>query len=367
MQILKTKNTDNKEIIKKAVKTLKSGGLVIFPTETLYGIGACAKNQNAINKLLEYKTRREGKPMSIAVDSAKMAKQYVKINKTAKNLYQNFLPGPLTVVSKSLGKVAKGIESETKTLGVRIPDYPLILEIIKELGEPITATSANASYKKNPYSIQDILENISEKQKKLIDLIIDADTLPKRDPSTVVDTTLNEEIILRQGSIKLTPILETQTHSAQETQELGLKILKKYKHYLGYKSLIFALEGDLGAGKTEMTKGIAKSLGVKENINSPTFIIEKEYEIEKPKNSYLSKKRINFYHIDTWRLFSETELENLDFFEKVNKCNIFSIEWADKFANIFEKISTDTIIIWIKIEHQKTENERKITISDFHL
>src|SRR5680860_1375363 len=188
-KVIKVDSTPTKKIIEEAVKVLEKGGLVIYPTETLYGIGVDATNQKAVDKLLTYKTRREGKPLSIAVNSLQMAKEYVEINPTAHNLYSNFLPGPLTVVSPGLGKVAKGVESEIGTLGIRIPKYELILDIIESFGKPITATSANASYKKQPYCIDDILENISTKQKNLIDLIIDAGQLEKRDPSTVVDTT----------------------------------------------------------------------------------------------------------------------------------------------------------------------------------
>ncbi len=363
---LKITDKNKKEVEDEVVKTLKNGGLVVFPTETMYGIGADATNQKAINKLLSYKARREGKPLSIAVTSIEMAKKYVEVNDTAKNLYENFLPGPLTVVSYGLHTVAKGVESETGTLGVRIPDYKLVLDVIKKFGRPITATSANASYQKRPYSIKDILENISLKQKKLIDLIVDAGTLPTREPSTVVDTTLNEKIVLRQGNIKLTPVLERVTNSGAETQKLGQEIFKKYQHYMGYKSVILAMQGELGAGKTEMTKGIAKLLGVKENVNSPTFIIEKEYKVSVATKSYLSKKKPFLYHIDTWRLFDSTELKTLGFFEQVAKGNVFVIEWADKVTEVFEKVSEDAVIVWIKIEHGKNETERKITVSDYY-
>ena len=129
MFILKTAQSN---IISQAVKILKAGGLVIFPTETCYGAGVDTTNQKAVNKLLAYKTRREGKPLSIAVTDEKMASKYVKLNPTAKNLYQKFLPGPLTVVSAGKHKVAKGIESEMGTLGVRISSYPLVNKIIKK-------------------------------------------------------------------------------------------------------------------------------------------------------------------------------------------------------------------------------------------
>lgn len=363
----KIKSTPEKEIIEKAVEVLKNDGLIIFPTETMYGIGANSTSQVAIDKLLKYKARREGKPLSIAVDSLAMAEKYVDVNKIAKNLYSNFLPGPLTVVSKSLGKVAKGVESETGTLGIRIPDYKLVLDIIKAFGKPITATSANASYKKQPYSVDDILNNISDKQKDLVGLILDAGQLPKRESSTVVDTTLNEEIVLRQGNIKLTKQLERVTNSPEETQALGIEIFNKYKNYLGYKSIIFALQGELGAGKTEMTKGIARTLGVRGVINSPTFIIEKEYDIEVVPDSYLSTQKPILYHIDTWRLSDKTELEELGFFEKIANNNVFAIEWANKFTELFDQIKDDAVIIWVKIEHKNDGDSRSITISDYVL
>lgn len=358
-------SVSNEEAIREAVNVLRAGGLIVFPTETMYGIGALATSQVAIDKLLAYKTRREGKPLSIAVNGKEMAEKYVEVNKTAENLYKTFLPGPLTVVSKSLGKVARGVESETGTLGIRIPDYPLVLELITTLGDPITATSANASYKKRPYSVDDILNNISDKQKNLIDLILDAGTLPTREPSTVVDTTLNQEVVLRQGNIKLTPILDRKTESPEETQTLGAELIKKYKHYLGYKSVVFAMQGELGAGKTEMTKGIARELGVKESINSPTFIIEKEYHIDTVSDSYLAEKKPLLYHIDTWRIFETAELEQLGFIEQVAQGNVFVVEWADKVPELFEQIAEDAVIIWIKIEHGETETERNITVSNY--
>jgi len=359
-------NLDNEELVIQTAKdVLLAGGLVIFPTETVYGIGALATNQEAIDKLLSYKTRREGKPLSIAVDSIAMAEKYVEINETARNLYENFLPGPLTVVSKGLHTVANGVESETGTLGVRIPNYELVRKIVSKLGYPITATSANASYKKKPYSISDILENISDKQKELIDLIIDAGELPKREPSTVVDTTLGGEVVLRQGDMKLTEVEKLQTKNGEETQDFGARLIRKYKHYLGYKSVILALEGELGAGKTEMTKGVARELGINDPVQSPTFIIEKEYDIATVAGSYSAEKKPKLYHLDTWRLTDENELEELGLLERISEGHVFSIEWANKVPNFLSKASENAIIIWVKIEHGSNEDERFITVSDY--
>ena len=151
--------------VKEIVEVLKQGGLVIVPTETLYGALVDATNPKAVEKLTQYKNRPLGKPFSVAVAGQEMAEEYVYLNQNAKNLYKTFLPGPVTVISKGKHKVTKGIESESGTLGIRIPDYKLVLEIVKKLRKPVTATSANASYKKKPYKISDILDNLSTKQK----------------------------------------------------------------------------------------------------------------------------------------------------------------------------------------------------------
>ena len=137
MKIVHLSTTPAREVITAAISTLKSGGLVVYPTETTYGIGADATNQKAVDKLLQYKKRREGKPLSIAVFDQSMAEIYVELNAAAKKVYTTFLPGPITVVSKSKGNVAKGVTSETGALGIRIPNYPLILQLIKAYGKPI--------------------------------------------------------------------------------------------------------------------------------------------------------------------------------------------------------------------------------------
>ena len=173
MKVLKTKDWPLEKIVKQATQSLATGDLVIYPTETVYGVGVDATNQEAVKKLLKYKSRREGKPLSIAVADRPMAEQYVELNDQAKKLYKRFLPGPHTIISKGLGKVAAGVESEFKTLGVRIPAYPLVLKLTEALGRPITATSANASGEKRPYSVDDVLNRLSAKQKNLVDLIID--------------------------------------------------------------------------------------------------------------------------------------------------------------------------------------------------
>lgn len=319
-------------IIKKALNVLKNGGIFVFPTETCYGLGADATNQAAIDKLYSYKTRREGKPLSIAVCDIEMASKYVTINETAENLYKNYLPGPITVISKGLGKVAKGVESEYGTLGIRIPDNELVLNIIRAFGRPFTATSANISYMPKPYSVDSLLKNTPPKSQNLIDLIIDAGELPHRETSTVVDTTMNNLNIMRSGQINLAQqlsdqkaVMSAETSSDAQTVSFGAMNMLRHIDEPLSGPLVFFLSGELGTGKTQFSKGLASQLGIKEIIKSPTFTILNEYEYE------LGQRHGKFIHIDTWRVDSLKDLETIGLDQYLSAGNIIAIEWADKF------------------------------------
>lgn len=347
MQIVKS----NKNIINEAVSVLNNGGLVIFPCETVYGIAVDAKDETAVKKLNKYKERSLGKPYAIMCLNQKMAEEYVDLNKTAENLYRTFLPGPVTIISNGKHKVAKGIESETGTLGVRIPDYQFMLELINRFGHPIVATSANTSYQKRPYKLSDIFDNISEKQKSLIDLVIDAGELPKNEPSTVIDTTLDDPIILRQGDIKLKGKNKILSRSEENTQNIGKELWQKYESYKGHRAVVFALEGEMGAGKTQFTKGLARAMGIKELVTSPTFALENEY----------GDRNKKLFHFDAWRLDKSEELDALGFPDLIKNKSVVSIEWAERVAVTIRKFDEEAIIIWIKIKFGKKENERIIS------
>ncbi len=339
---------ENEDTASEAVEVLKRGGLVIYPTETTYGIGADATNPKAVKKLNKYKKRPFGKPYSIAVADQKMAQGYVELNESVGNLYKQFLPGPVTVISNGKHKVAPGVESETGTLGIRIPDYKLVIDIVKGLGKPITATSANASYQKRPYKLDDIFENISPAQKELVDLAIDAGELPHNEPSTVIDTTMEGLAVLRQGEIKLENKNEVLSRSEDNTQNIAKELFQKYEKYLGKRPLIFALEGPMGVGKTQFTKGLGRAMGIKEEIVSPTFSLILEY----PRLS----------HFDAWRLQNSSELETLGFVKMLEDRNmVIAIEWADRVINAIKKRRDQAVVVWVKINYGEKDNERLIS------
>lgn len=336
MKIIK----ENQKAIEEAISVLKSRGLVIFPCETVYGIAVDSLNADAVKKLNEYKQRPFGKPYAIMCDDLKMAENYVDLNKTAIDLYQRFLPGPVTVISNGKHKVAPGIESETGTLGVRIPDYKFMIKLIEKFGRPVVATSANASYKKRPYQISDILDNISDKQKGLIDLIIDAGILPKNEPSTVIDTTLDDPVILRQGEIKLSDKNEVLSRSEENTQNLAKELWQKYGNHAGKRAIVFALEGEMGTGKTIFTKGLARTMGITELVTSPTYALENDYQ----------EGRKKLFHFDAWRLENSDELNSLGFENLIKNKSIISIEWAERVSEVIHEFDDEAIIIWIKIK-----------------
>ncbi|MFA7682854.1 MAG: L-threonylcarbamoyladenylate synthase [Candidatus Dojkabacteria bacterium] len=356
MQIIKV-NNNTPDIINKAIKILNNGGTIIYPTETCYGIGVDATNTQALKKLLTYKKFRGSKPISVAMSDKQMASKYVEINEMGENIYNNYLPGPITVISISKGILPPPVVSQQGTIGVRIPDYQLLLDLIKEYGKPITATSANMSYKPAPYSIDKLIQNLPKKSLDMIDLIIDAGELPQNPPSTVLDTTLNTLSILREGKLKFEEaiiknrkLLTKITDTPEQTTQLGYQFSKEYID--SNKPLVVALSGELGAGKTQFTKGIGRQLGVKEIVNSPTYTIINEYK-------YNDK---TLAHMDTWRLMDD-ELERSGLIEHLEARNIVVIEWADKFYQEIQALcdNMNIPIYNIKFNYISLE-KREITI-----
>jgi len=198
------------------------------------------------------------------------------------------------------------------------------LALVKKFGRPITATSANVSYKPRPYSISQLLSQTSKKQQQLIDYIIDVGTLPKRPVSTIVDTTLDDPLVIRQGKINIPPRGGIISKSPEETKKLAQTLCLKYWKDLQTKPLMFLLIGELGAGKTQFAKGIGEFLQIKQPITSPTFTIEKEYAWQR------HQVKGKFLHLDTWRLQHLEEFEALDLNQQLLPKTIMAIEWANR-------------------------------------
>lgn len=355
MQVI---NINDHQSISLAVAALSRGELVIYPTETCYGIAVDATNPLAVTQLLAYKGDRH-RQVAVAVSSAKMASKYVSINPIANNLYRQFLPGPITVISNSLHLLDPRLESPTGTLGIRIPSHTFCLSLLAKYGYPITATSANTSGKKEPYSLQDWQKYTTTEKQAQVSIFLDGGKLADRPTSTVVDTTLNDPQILRQGQVFL-PDLPQQIFKSlrpEETINFAKDLTLKHLNLTRQFPIIFALQGDLGAGKTQFSKGVALGLGIEDNINSPTYTLLHEY------NYLTSKYKGVFYHLDTWRLPDSAELEStLHLSTLLKPGNIISMEWAAKATTLLDQYKKDCVIIYLEIK-EKNESTRSITYS----
>lgn len=361
MKQIKLTASSGQRIIRLAVEILSRGGLIIYPTETVYGLGADATSQAAVDRLLRFKGQRGRKPILIAVSDERMAGKYVKINAAARNIYRQFLPGPVAVVSLVKGGLARGIESPEATAGVRIPDYPLIREIIRHFGKPITTTSANISGARHPWSVEDIFQTTPAPRLGMIDLVIDAGSLPKRPPSTIIDTSKEETEIVRRGEIDISDfrIKNFQSGSAGETVRIGQQTAQEILKKSGATPVVFALQGELGAGKTVFVSGIARALGIASPIRSPSYTLIREYLI--PSSLGLHPSAF-FYHVDAWRLHSADEFADLGLQRMLRPQNVIAIEWPARLVPIIPSLRRSATVILVDIE-VISENKRRISVT----
>jgi L-threonylcarbamoyladenylate synthase len=204
MEILSEKS---KSVVKKATEVLREGGVIAYPTDTAYGLGVDATNDEAISRLYKIKNREGNKPTHVVVSDIDMANHYVVFNKEARMLAKVFLPGPLTIILKNKGRVSKRIVGENGTLGIRMPNSEFIQSLVKEFRLPITTTSANKTGDPAPYSVDEIKNSFGEDFEK-IDLVIDGGELKRVLPSTLVDLSRKEIKVLREGPINKEEILK---------------------------------------------------------------------------------------------------------------------------------------------------------------
>lgn len=197
--------------IHNAVEILKAGGIVIYPTETAYGLGVDARNKEAVEKLYELKKRPIDKPTHVLVADMSMAEEYVALEKNTKQLVETFWPGPLTLVcEKKEGAniyVALTADADKWGTGIRVPGNVFTQELVRACGFPITTPSANKAGAKIPYTIQDALDTFGEDGEK-IDLVIDGGRLAEKTPSTLIDVREKSWKMIREGAISKSQIID---------------------------------------------------------------------------------------------------------------------------------------------------------------
>lgn len=200
MEVVQLNNNNVQQIVTRAVGVLRHGGVALYPTDTLYGLGADALSDKAVAKIYTIKGREEGKPIHAIVSDLGMVERYAELTDHARLLAERFPQGQVTFILKKKAGFDTGIAKGIQTFGFRIPASEFCIQMIREFGKPITATSANKSGEPPEWSVKKIFEQLGAAAEG-IDFVIDAGELPEREPSTVVDLSGAEPVIVREGAI----------------------------------------------------------------------------------------------------------------------------------------------------------------------
>lgn len=193
----------DKDNIEEVVPLVQNGSIVIFPTETSYGLGCNATNQDSVNKIFKIKDRSTDKPLLIIVQNIDEAKKYIKWNDLLNTLSEKYWPGALTIVGEYIGSnLAKGVVSKDNTIAIRVTNNMWLIKFIKKCNIPLVATSANLAGDDDIYDNNEVI-NQYFKRKCTPDIVVDAGILPKNAPTTVLSVVGGVLKVLRQGIIKL--------------------------------------------------------------------------------------------------------------------------------------------------------------------
>lgn len=224
------------DLIKKAGIIIKNGGLVAFPTETVYGLGASALDKDAVKKIYAAKGRPSDNPLIIHVCSKEQIDEVaIEIGSTARKLINAFMPGPFTIILKRNDCIPDSVTAGLKTVAIRFPENAVACALIKAAGVPISAPSANISGKPSPTEAEHVIHDMKGK----IECIIDGGACSVGVESTIVDASGDVPVLLRPGGItldmlkKIVPNIAVDEHvlksvSAEERPKCpGMK----YKHY----------------------------------------------------------------------------------------------------------------------------------------
>jgi tRNA threonylcarbamoyl adenosine modification protein (Sua5/YciO/YrdC/YwlC family) len=181
-------------LISRVVEVLKNGGVVVYPTDTNYGIGCDIMNKKAIERIYQLKQRDKSKPFSFICSGLKNISYYAKVSNYAYKTMRRLLPGPYTFILEGSKLVPKIMLTKRKTAGIRVPDNNICLALVEELGNPVITTSAtmpDGSIINDASLIHDIFKN-------RIDVVVDGSIVPGK-PSSVISLINDEPEVLREG------------------------------------------------------------------------------------------------------------------------------------------------------------------------
>jgi L-threonylcarbamoyladenylate synthase len=203
MKVFKAQDLSGRDF-EEILSFLRRGGVIGYPTDTAYGLGADAFNELAISEIFRIKGRSEAKPILLIVDSMQMLGQVATVTDAVARVASQFWPGPLTIVLPALATVSSALTAGKGTIGVRWPDAPFALSLVKALGHPLTATSANRSGM--PAAV-----TAAEAQAQLeaqLEILVDGGELPARGGSTIIDMSRSPAVLLREGPVSFEAIRE---------------------------------------------------------------------------------------------------------------------------------------------------------------
>jgi L-threonylcarbamoyladenylate synthase len=197
MKILKA----SPESAKECARYLEEGELIVYPTETVYGIGADAMNESAVEKVFLAKHRDTGNVVSVAVGDMESARKIAEFNPAAEAIAEKFLPGPVTLILKSKAKIKYAVSKGN--IGIRVPDDAFFMELWKSFGRPVVSTSANLSGEPDPVRAEDVDGSLLES----VAAIVDGGKTKYGKPSTVVDVSEGKATVVRDGAVPTCTIL----------------------------------------------------------------------------------------------------------------------------------------------------------------
>lgn len=230
------------KIIKRAIDVMKSGGVIVYPTDTLYGFGVDIFNKKAMDRLYYLKGREASKPVSILVNSLVQIEQIAgDLSETEEKIAKKLFPGKVTLIIKVKKELEIPKLSHLKKLGFRIPNFKLTKLLTENMGSAVSTTSVNISSKENVENVKDIISIFGDK----IDLILDAGSITSTKGSSVLDLTTEPPTLLRSGDFPRTDIV----------QKIGYEVSTKYN---GKFLITFVCSGNIC--RSPMGEGILKKI-----------------------------------------------------------------------------------------------------------
>jgi len=188
--------TPQGRVINQAVRTLEGGGIVVFPTDTAYGMGCDIGNRRAIDRLYQVKRREKKRPLSVLCSGLTDVASYAKVSNAAYRVLKRCLPGPYTFVLPAAPLVPRRLMPRRRTVGLRVPDHPVVRALVEGLGRPIVSSSACIEGDEPLVDPPDIDAQLGH----AVDIVLDAGPLPPERVSSIVDLCGDLPEILREGA-----------------------------------------------------------------------------------------------------------------------------------------------------------------------